>query len=427
MTAEIAILNRIGVALAADSAVTISSGQGDAKVYDSAEKLFELPGRPVGIMVHGNADFMGIPAEVIVKGYIAWMQTKEPHLSLYAQNFLTYMRHHVEYEESAVRKRVASIVVERLAGLKTMGERDYHVAVGSSDGTFPKSTVFMAKRILELLEEEIDRLREFADARELSDEDLPDELEEIVASAIEAVLGEGLLLKQDRFVEFFKLLFLKEPSVGGEIGIVFAGFGEDDPFPAIYSFECDLAFASKLKLRLTQDAEISSEGHALIVPFAQSEMISRFLDGVDPDYQAFSAAALHGALTLFANQIASRLGLQNDGSNEALFAEFQNLRDAFLEEFDLAAADYRARAFRDRVLQVVQFMPRSDLVDMAESLVNLTSIKRRVSAERETVVGPVDVAIVSKYDGFLWARRKGHVAIRARNGNSRYTTAGVAA
>ena len=427
MTAEIAILNRIGVALAADSAVTISSSQGDAKVYDSAEKLFEMPGRPVGIMVHGNADFMGVPAEVIIKGYIAWSEGKaEPKLQHYASNFLTYMREHVEYEDAAVMQRLSSIVVERLAGMNLVAEREFHESAGKSDGTITRAAVFKATRIRDLLDEEIARLHEFADAREMSRSNLPEQLEEIVENAIEAVLGEGLLRLKDDFVEFFRLLLLKEPPLGGEIGIVFAGFGEDDPFPAIYAFECDLAFASQLKLRIVHEAEISSEGHALIVPFAQSEMITRFLDGVDPDFYAFTCGAMHGALTLFANQIASRLGLKNDGSNEEFFAELQQLRDAFLEEFDQAATDYRVRAFRDRVLQVVQFMPRSDLVDMAESLVNLTSIKRRVSAERETVVGPVDVAIVSKYDGFHWARRKGHPATRPRGEKVRFP-AGVAA
>ena len=55
---------------------------------------------------------------------------------------------------------------------------------------------------------------------------------------------------------------------------------------------------------------------------------------------------------------------------------------------------------------MVYFMPKSDLAAMAESLVNLTSVKRRVSAETETVGGPVDVAVISKGEGFVWIKRK---------------------
>lgn len=43
---------------------------------------------------------------------------------------------------------------------------------------------------------------------------------------------------------------------------------------------------------------------------------------------------------------------------------------------------------------------------MAESLVNLTSFKRRITAEMETVGGPIDVAVISKGDGFVWIKRK---------------------
>jgi len=43
---------------------------------------------------------------------------------------------------------------------------------------------------------------------------------------------------------------------------------------------------------------------------------------------------------------------------------------------------------------------------MAEALVSLTSLKRRVSMEEESVGGPVDVAVVSKGDGFIWIKRK---------------------
>ena len=42
MTAEISILNKHGIVLAADSAVTVSFGQGQAKTYNAVNKLFSL-------------------------------------------------------------------------------------------------------------------------------------------------------------------------------------------------------------------------------------------------------------------------------------------------------------------------------------------------------------------------------------------------
>ena len=43
---------------------------------------------------------------------------------------------------------------------------------------------------------------------------------------------------------------------------------------------------------------------------------------------------------------------------------------------------------------------------MAESLIALTGLKRRMTSSEESVGGPVDVAIISKSDGFIWMKRK---------------------
>ena len=69
MTAEIAIMNKEAIALAADSAVTMDQERGQ-KIFTSANKLFALSKYyPVGIMVYGSASFMGVPWESIIKVY----------------------------------------------------------------------------------------------------------------------------------------------------------------------------------------------------------------------------------------------------------------------------------------------------------------------------------------------------------------------
>ena len=56
MTAEIVIMNKLRVALAADSAVTVQTQTGQ-KIYNTVNKLFTLSKyEPVGIMVFGSAD-----------------------------------------------------------------------------------------------------------------------------------------------------------------------------------------------------------------------------------------------------------------------------------------------------------------------------------------------------------------------------------
>ena len=67
MTAEIAILNRSAVALAADSAVTLAA---DMKVYQTANKLLPLSiDPPIVVMFYGAGSFGTIPWETVVEEY----------------------------------------------------------------------------------------------------------------------------------------------------------------------------------------------------------------------------------------------------------------------------------------------------------------------------------------------------------------------
>lgn len=70
MTAEVAVMNKMAVALAADSAVTVTRS-GGRKIYNTVNKLFRLSEhQPVGIMVYGQSELMGIPWETIIKEYL---------------------------------------------------------------------------------------------------------------------------------------------------------------------------------------------------------------------------------------------------------------------------------------------------------------------------------------------------------------------
>ena len=46
------------------------------------------------------------------------------------------------------------------------------------------------------------------------------------------------------------------------------------------------------------------------------------------------------------------------------------------------------------------------MASMAESLIAITALKRRVTLGPDTVGGPIDVAVISKGDGFIWIKRK---------------------
>jgi len=77
-----------------------------------------------------------------------------------------------------------------------------------------------------------------------------------------------------------------------------------------------------------------------------------------------------------------------------------------LDEFEEKIESHIRRTQVEPVIDAMRALPKDELAAMAEALVNLTSFKRRVSMEEETVGGPIDVAVISKGDGFVWIKRK---------------------
>ena len=98
MTAEIAVLNKAAVALAADSTATayIQSDyfrdHYNPKMF-KVDKIFSLGHKhTVGIMTYGSGMFMGIPWDTIINLYKEKLpDKKKKYLSDYAEDFLRFL------------------------------------------------------------------------------------------------------------------------------------------------------------------------------------------------------------------------------------------------------------------------------------------------------------------------------------------------
>ena len=119
MTTEIAVFNRLGLALATDSAVTITGG-GRVKVFNTADKLFELsPRRPVAIMFNGNMDCLGVPWEILVKDFRAGQGDRDrPTIDLWAKDFLEYVEKHGLVSEQTVGGYIENVATRQIEAIQ---------------------------------------------------------------------------------------------------------------------------------------------------------------------------------------------------------------------------------------------------------------------------------------------------------------------
>ena len=59
-----------------------------------------------------------------------------------------------------------------------------------------------------------------------------------------------------------------------------------------------------------------------------------------------------------------------------------------------------------RLIQSVSSFNIDDLASMAESLISITNLQRHITSAEESVGGPVDVAVITRSEGFTWIKRK---------------------
>ncbi len=417
MTAEIVIMNREAIALAADSAVSIMGGQTERpqKIFTSADKIFELSaGQSVCFMVFNYASFMGIPWEIIFTHY----RRKVKHLAFSTteecgKDFINFLANDEDLvpPEGEENYFITNTYRYFLYIRQIIGQNLDDLA--KSSGEISEDSVLQVP--LSTIQGFYDNLNSTPFAPSMTEEDVADlksRYDGIVSQAISDVF-QSLQLPEasvDQLKSISPLFFTKSAGPSDPLsqdfsGVVVAGFGNKDNFPSLIEYRIEGRLNGKLKFNENRHSRITFRNGAEIVPFGQHEMVDIFLSGMD---SAFEEALLqHLSMTLHQypeTMIDSIEELPEERKSNYKLAFHANT-DEIMKNLNDELNKYRMSNLAP-IQSVVVALPKSELAAMAESLVNITSLKRRVSMGAETVGGPVDVAVISKHDGFVWIKKK---------------------
>jgi hypothetical protein len=417
MTAEIVIMNRESIAIAADSAVSIMGGQTESpqKIFTSANKIFELsPPHSVCFMIFNYASFMGIPWEIIFTHYRKKIKNFTfPTIEEYAKDFIDFLANEKDLvppdgEENyfitntyhyflSIKQSImqnASNLVKTSGGITE--DEVMKVPASTIQGLY--DTLLSAPYATSMAEEDLNRLQTTYDKK----------LTQALADVFEMLpLNETTMmqLKSIAALFFVKSAGTLDPLAADFSGVVIAGFGEKDIFPSLVTYWIEGRLNKKLKYTEKKNIKISFKNGAEIVPFAQHEMVDIFLSGMD---SGFEEALLHSIAETLYSYPESMIDSIEELSDE-MKSQYKNTfrvnTDEIMKNLTEELNNYRISNFMP-IINVVVALPKSELAAMAESLVNITSLKRRVSMQAETAGGPVDVAVISKKDGFVWIKRK---------------------
>ena len=405
MTSEVVVMNRVGVALAADSAVTLEMGD-SSKVRDSALKLFMLSKyRPVGVMVYNNAQLLGVPLETIIKLFRRELRTRGfDTLREYGDKLIGFLDGNTSLFPEAVQNRYFLKALR--AEFRRIDEEVREELVAG--GLFGEDANNSAE---EVIAEHLDFWRRQEDAdyfRGVSAEEvvgrISGEVHEVVnRAALSWGVGGGGVV--DNLYEIARHLVAKDhfpPDVFS--GLVIAGFGEAEHFPAVLELQIGGVYGGRLKVRPASLVQVSDENPSHIMAFAYTNMVDAFLHGISPRVRAHVEDA-----TTFVREMPQ---LALDAVAGLAPAEKAKAAGTVRRASEAKAAEFADKVLQgtneriQKIARAVGTLTIGELAQVASTLVGLSSFEQQMSLEQETVGGPVDAAVISKGDGFVWIDRK---------------------
>jgi hypothetical protein len=403
-------MNKKGMALAADSAIT-SGAEGVRKVYHSANKLFSLSKEhPVGIMIYGSASFMEVPWEIIIKSFRQQVDDRRfDDLTDYGTAFLEF----ISTDDRLKQKEIEQVIVDRTISdhLKLIVKEVEDKIEGYAGGPVDQ------EKVMTWLEEATEGEIEFYKQQEnvLLDFDyqpfkrrfmplISDIANELISYPVEKSL-------EQKLVELAYEATRKDYFSRGSSGLVISGYGEKEIFPHLINYRLEGFLFGQLKYKKLKERQISYSpgrynGTACITAFAQTEMVESFMHGLEPDMKHAIYKIVENILFSYGEQIQNHTSIQLTNKQ---VTELQKLGKEMYASIEDAVKEYQQQDYINPLLDIVRALPKEELADMAESLINLTSFKRRVTRVHESVGLPADVAMITKGDGFVWVKRKEYV------------------
>ena len=416
MTSEIAVMNQRAVALAADSAVTLVDGR-TVVVRNEQRKLFNLAeGQPIGIMFFGVADILGHPWDQLIEHYQSTHKRDgaKPHVQDYGAAFTAMLDNLEEFfppdrQAEDYRRLLASVFRHIFAYAQFLRESSDDPALMADDARLLTAAI-------ERIWREYQQREDGTPRRDLPC--FPAGFAQKVVSRHAAQINElinygfgqfGLpqsAIQQLNGIAGFcvvKDLFLEDVS-----GLVFAGFGSQDRYPAVVTYYTSAIVDGILKRSEVSVDVIDNETRSKVRVYADSEVTHAFLRGIDFNLERRLYAGFRMLLHGVVDEIIAAIPDTAAEAREALRQRFQaDFVPRHFDAFRGMIGEYQQHAFINPVLRVLEIAGRNELAETARSLVELNVFKKRIMAQKETVGGAIDVAIISRDAGFQWWSKPG--------------------
>jgi hypothetical protein len=359
-------------------------------------------------MIFDSAEVMRVPWEIVVKTFRSQLGPKSFNtVKEYAAEFFGFLEREPLMFPAPLQEEVF-LDAARLAAVLIVNRDKYpdveadrlneNQQIVEARGKILDALPFPDSLTADLLEQAIEKYESA----------LSDHIEEF-----RETFGRGFPADPGRLAAVGILSVFKEPQKHlSATGLVFAGFGDHEIFPAYTEFKsCGVICGKHIAIH-GSDFSITHDVPARLSPFAQTAMSDTFSLGISEDIYSSVMTTLTSHLANFARKM-----IADSGGDVATIPDFDAVVAEARREM---GADVLERARREHAMplrRVLSVLPVDEMAELAETLINLQALKEKVTKSSETVGGPVDVAIITKTEGLVWVKRKHFFDIAL---NSRY-------
>ena len=421
MTAVIGLLNKRGAAIAADSAVTRSGGYGSYKFTKNGNKMVRMSDVvPISVMLTGNGAFCRTQWDIIIRHYRQHRgYVKHKTVESCVHDFFKYIAdNHLFCDKELSMRHIR----ENMDELFRHADNDvpFNLRECDDNGRLKALRGYLKAflKVLSRYRKNWNRNGPCPQFKDYTIEQFHAYAGEMINDFLQSKLHEDGSFFSGPFSQeiinemrddFELTLMTRLTSRVNDAQLVFTGYGDSQEHPSLVSATVFEGFDDRVNYHIRPEDVIciGDERPAAICPFAQDDVINSILVGV---YPSFFQSVCHNQESLFPPFEGIFSLSENEDPRDLDIMEFHDK----LQEID--TQDLTGK-FRKTVIKQLKknreqwetALENYDLQAMAalaHSLIDLTGFHRIIHFEQEGVGGPVDLAVITKNEGFTWLNRK---------------------
>jgi len=391
MTSQLFLFNQRGVVVASDTLATRKNSHGGWSGLPDNSKIFAL-GEQHRVVVASSdcTQISKVHVELLVHEWSASLTEPVATLEDYVESFVSWTN-----------STLKTMVWNNKSGALEVVRHELHDLIGITEirrlaSAHSRGEVDDATSEIQMIED----LKVYASQNFLSAEyeDLPlakakhlvQKLKKKVVKLFAEATGEPDRKYssefKDELMNFFSQLLCRfVPATEGIATLNFIGYGTEVLFPGRIQMDIRGFYAGKLRYRVRHFRNGASDRDPAFQPHAQSSAIDGFINGIGDDFRR--------ALPSAADDLMSRMTSISDDE-----------RKKFCQDLNVAVNEIVRHHFANPFLAALGGMSMTQMVQLADQLIQLQCLRSQLSDCDVTVGGPVEVVSVDRNQGVVWHR-----------------------